>query len=311
MLNIALIFPGQGSQSVGMGKDFFDNTDIAKEIFKKADEILEKPLSEICFEGPEDSLKQTINTQPAILTVSIIAYEVLKSKYNLIFKYTAGHSLGEYSALYASEVLDFETCLKLVKKRSEAMDEAPNGAMTAIMGLQQEKLEEIINEVSAEGIVSIANYNTPEQLVITGAPESVDLAGSKAKEAGAKRVLPLPVSGAFHSALMKKPSNEFAQESRNYKFSTAKVPVITNIDAVPTTEGFNDKLVSQIYSSVRWTQTIEYMKGNGIETFIELGPGKVLSGMVKKIDRKLNVLNVADMASLDATLSALGVKLNV
>lgn len=202
MSNIALIFPGQGSQKVGMGKDLYENSDIAKNLFNKIDSILGKELSTLCFDGPEEELKKTINTQPAIVAVSIIAYETLKEKHNLDVKFTAGHSLGEYSALYASGVLDLESTIKLVKWRSECMDAAPSGAMTAIVGLAQEKLEEIVNEVSQKGVVAIANYNTPEQLVITGDPAMVEEAGAMAKEAGAKRVLPLPVSGAFHSPLM-------------------------------------------------------------------------------------------------------------
>ncbi|MGD9580692.1 MAG: ACP S-malonyltransferase [Vampirovibrionia bacterium] len=311
MSNIALIFPGQGSQVVGMGKDLYENSDIAKDLFDKIDGILGKKLSTLCFEGPEEELKQTINTQPAIVAVSIIAYETLKAKYDINFKYTAGHSLGEYSALYASGVLDLESTINLVKRRSECMDAAPSGAMTAIVGLEQTKLEDIISEVSKEGIVAIANYNTPEQLVITGDPEMVTKAGEMAKEAGAKRVIPLPVSGAFHSPLMQQPADEFASSISLYNFNNASVPVVTNIDALSTTEGFDQKLVKQIYSSVMWTQSVELMKQNGVDTFIEVGPGKVLSGMVKKIDRKLNVLNVADMASLEATLNNLSSALSV
>ena len=311
MSNIALIFPGQGSQSVGMGKDFFDNSNFAKELFERVDNILGKSLSETCFNGPEEDLKQTTNTQPAILAVSIIAYEMLKSKCDLSFKYAAGHSLGEYSALYATGVLDLESSLKLVKRRSELMDAAPAGAMAAIIGLDQDKLEDIAKEVSASGVFTIANYNTPQQLVVSGEKDAVDLACTLAKEAGAKRALPLPVSGAFHSPLMQKPAEEFAQEVTKYIYTTPVVPVITNIDAKPTTEGFDAKLVKQIHSSVRWTQTLQLMQQSGVDTFIEIGPGKVLSGMVKKIDRKLNVLNVENMASLDATLSALGAKCNV
>lgn len=311
MSNIALIFPGQGSQSAGMGKDFFENSDLAKQLFDKIDSILGYELSQICFEGPEEELKKTINTQPAILAVSIIAYEVLKSKYDLKFKYTAGHSLGEYSALYASGVLDLESAVMLVKKRAEAMDAAPSGAMAAVMGLAQETLEDIATQANQKGVFTIANYNTPEQLVISGSSEAVDFASELANKAGAKRVIPLAVSGAFHSPLMKKPSDDFSKEVKKFNFNSAAVPVITNIDAQPTTEGFDLKLIKQIYSSVKWTQTIELMKNSGIDTFIEVGPGKVLSGMIKKIDRKLNVMNVADMQSLDLTLAFLGAKLNV
>lgn len=311
MSKVALIFPGQGSQVVGMGKDLYDNSDIAKNLFDKIDSILDKKLSTLCFNGPEEELKKTINTQPAIVAVSIIAYETLKQKFNLKVEFTAGHSLGEYSALYASGVLDLEATIKLVKWRSECMDNAPSGAMSAIIGLAQDKLEEITREVSQKGVFAIANYNTPEQLVITGDPSMVELAGTMAKEAGAKRVLPLPVSGAFHSPLMQQPAQEFAKNLSKYTFNKATTPVITNIDAEITTDGFDQKLIKQIYSSVMWTQTVELMKQSGVDTFIEVGPGKVLSGMVKKIDRKLNVLNVADMESLEATLTTLGSPLSV
>lgn len=311
MSNIALIFPGQGSQVVGMGKDFYENSNIAKDIFQKVDSILNKPLSKLCFNGPEEDLKRTINTQPAILTVSIIAFEILRSKFNIEFKYTAGHSLGEYSALYASNVLDLETAVNLVKKRSELMDKASFGTMVAIVGLNQPDLENIVKQASSKGVINIANYNTPEQLVITGESEAVDFAANLAQQAGAKRTIPLQVSGAFHSSFMIKPSEEFSKEVSKYTFNAPEVPVVTNIDALPSNEGFDQKLVKQIYSSVRWTQTIEFMKSAGIDTFIEIGPGKVLSGMVKKIDRKLNTLNIEDMGSLDSTLSFLGAKLNV
>lgn len=311
MSKVALIFPGQGSQAVGMGKDFFENSPQGKEIFEKADAILDRSLSSICFDGPEEELRKTTNTQPAIVTVSIIAYELLKEKTNINFAYTAGHSLGEYSALYAAGVLDLESTIKLVQKRSELMDQAPDGAMTAVIGLAQDKLQEIEKELAATYAFTIANYNTPDQLVISGEKEAVNKANTMVKEAGAKRAIPLPVSGAFHSPLMEKPAQKFAGEVSQYSFNTPSVPVITNIDAQPTNDGFDQKLVKQIHSSVRWTQTIQYMKDNGVDTFIELGPGKVLSGMVKKIDRKLTVINVADMASLEATATRLKETLSV
>lgn len=311
MSKVALIFPGQGSQAVGMGKDFFDNSDIAKDIFNQVDSILGRSLSSTCFEGPEEDLRQTTNTQPAIMTVSIIAYELLKAKCNMDFAFTAGHSLGEYSALYAAGVLDLESAVKLIQKRSELMDKAPAGAMTAVIGLAQDKLIEIEKELAASYAFTIANYNTPDQLVISGDKDAVAQANEMVKEAGAKRAIPLPVSGAFHSPLMEKPAQEFAQEVCKYTFNAPVVPVVTNIDAQPTQGGFDQKLVKQIHSSVRWTQTIEFMKDNGVEIFVELGPGKVLSGMVKKIDRKLTVVNIEDMSSLEAAAERLGQTLSV
>jgi [acyl-carrier-protein] S-malonyltransferase len=311
MSKLALIFPGQGSQTVGMGKNFFENADRAREVFHSVDSIMEKSLSQICFEGPDVELTQTIHTQPAILTVSIIAYELLKSKTDIDFSFVAGHSLGEYSALYAAGVLDLESVVKLVKKRSELMNNAPKGAMTAILGLSQDKVKEITDQASQNGVVTVANYNTMDQIVISGESAAVEYAGSLAKEAGAKRAIALPVSGAFHSPLMKEPAAEFEKEVNQYTFNKARIPVITNIDAEPTTEGFDHKLVKQIYSSVMWTQTLQKMKDAGVDTFIEVGPGKILAGMVKKFDRKLRVYNVFDMESLETTLNVLSEKVNV
>lgn len=311
MSNLAIVFPGQGSQVVGMGKDLNDNYEIAQKVFNKFDEILDKPLSKICFEGPEEDLKLTINTQPAILAVSIAAFEVLKSKCPINFNYTAGHSLGEYAALYASNVIDLETSIKLVKRRAELMSSAPGGSMLAVLNFDLSKIESIIKEASATGIITIANYNTPEQVVISGEKKAVDLAMTLLKEAGARKIIPLQVSGAFHSLLMKEPANEFNNEVLKYNFNKANKPVITNIDAKATNEGFDQKLVKQIYSSVLWTQTMELLKSSDVDTIIEFGPGKVLAGMFKKYDRSFNVYNVADISTLETTISSLKTKISV
>lgn len=307
MGKIALIFPGQGSQSVGMGLDFYNSTEIGKNIFDKFDEITGKSISKICFEGPEEELKQTNNTQPAILAVSIIAYELLKNKTGVKAEYLAGHSLGEYSALYAAGVLSLEDVIKVVQKRADLMSQSQTGGMTAILGLDDEKLQDVIDKASNSGVVSVANYNTPDQTVITGESLAIGAANALAAEYGAKRVIPLAVSGAFHSPLMKPASESFAEFIEQFNISDAQTPVLTNTDAEPTTSGseFKTKMVEQIYSSVYWKQSISYMVENGVDTFIEIGPGKVLSGMVKKISRASKVYNVYDIESLNSVVESL------
>lgn len=310
MGKVALIFPGQGSQSVGMGKDLFETSEAAKNVFKTADRVLNKNISEICFVGPEEDLKQTINTQPAILTTSIAALEAFKENNEIRVDYVAGHSLGEYVAMYASNVLDLESVLKIISKRAELMGNAATkttGTMAAVLGLSQEKIEECLNTIQSEGIVSVANYNSPEQIVITGEVDAVNNAMVALKEAGAKRVIPLPVSGAFHSALMKDASIEFGSFINQFNVNNAQIPVITNTDAQVTlnSEEFISKMPTQIYSSVYWTQTIQNMIKNGVDTFIEVGPGKVLAGLNKKIDSNVTTYNIYDNASLTATIEAL------
>lgn len=302
----AFIFPGQGSQYVGMGLDFYNSSEIAKNIFDKFNEILGKDLTKICFEGPEDALKQTINTQPAILAVSIIGYELLKEKMNIKPDYFAGHSLGEYAALYAAGVLNLNDAISLVQKRAQLMDQSAKGSMSAILGMDEQKLEELINIASSEGLVSIANYNTPEQTVITGEEKAVNKANEVAAQLGAKRVIPLAVSGAFHSALMKSASEDYARFVANFNINDALIPVVTNVDAVPTRDKaeFKQKMVDQIHSSVYWKQSIAFMLEQGADTFIEIGPGKVLSGMIKKIDRSATVFNINDLQSLNVIVNS-------
>lgn len=310
MKKIAFIFPGQGSQSIGMGKDLYDNFAEAKKVFDKADDVLGRSISKICFEGPEEDLKQTINTQPAILTTSIAALEVLKSKLSVSPLYLAGHSLGEYGALYCSGALSLENTFKLIAKRAESMNEAKGGTMAAVLGLDEEKVLKCLKEANNVSYVSVANYNCPGQIVITGKEEGVAKATELLNAAGAKRVMPLAVSGAFHSELMKDASEKFADFAKDVEVNDASIPVITNVDAEITTKAsdFKNKMPQQIYSSVYWTQTINKMIENGVDTFIEIGPGKVLAGLNKKISAEVTTYNVYDKTSLEVCINELNLQ---
>ena len=304
---IAFVFPGQGSQSVGMGKDLYENFAAAKNVFDTADKVLGKSVTTICFEGPEEDLKLTVNTQPSIVTMSIAALEAFKSELDVEVSATAGHSLGEYCAMYASGVMDLETTLKAIQKRADLMGATKGGAMAAVLNAPEGSIEKAIEEASSVGYVDVANYNSPAQVVITGDEAAVAKAGELLSAAGAKRVVPLAVSGAFHSKFMEGAGKEFANFVSELDLKDASIPVFTNVDAEATILGaeFKNKMPKQIYSSVQWTQSVQKMVAEGVDTFVEIGPGKVLAGLIKKIDASVSVYNVYDKASLDATVSSL------
>jgi len=309
MGKVAFIFPGQGSQQVGMGVDLVEEFAVAKETFAQADNALDIDISKLCFEGPTEDLQQTSNTQPAILTTSIAVYRVLKEK-GIEPDIVAGHSLGEYSALVAAGVLDFTDAVKLVRRRGQLMEESDpsgKGTMAAIIGLNPKEVEEVCQKASTAGVVEPANYNCPGQVVISGEKEGVEQATKLAQEAGAKKAIILNVSGPFHSSLMEPAGEKLSQELAEVNFNNAQVPVVTNVNAELTSKGeqFSQALIEQISGSVRWEESIKAMIAGGVDTFIEVGPGRVLKGFMRRIDRKVTALNVEDLVSLEKTLKKL------
>lgn len=288
----AFVFPGQGAQFVGMGKDLYDNSPLAKELFEKANDILGYRITDIMFEGTDEDLRQTKVTQPAVFLHSVISALCMGEKFQP--EMTAGHSLGEFSALVAAGALSFEDGLKLVYARAMAMQKACEMApstMAAIIALADEKVEEICDAVNKEGnVVVAANYNCPGQIVISGSIEGIDKACALMKEAGAKRALPLKVGGAFHSPLMEPAKVELETAIQATEIKTPKCPVYQNVDALPHTDPAEIKanLIAQLTGSVRWTQTVMNMVADGADDFTECGPGAVLQGMIKKISKEVN-----------------------
>ena len=307
--NLALIFPGQGSQAVGMGKDLAEKYPIARQTFEEADEVLGYNLSQLCFDGPEDQLRLTEITQPAILTVSVAALRVLGSS---IPKpcYVAGHSLGEYSAHVAAGTFTFADAVRTVRNRGKYMQEAVPvgvGAMAAILGMEFDKVAAVCEEAAQGEVCSPANINSPDQIVISGDTAAVERAAKLADERGAKRAKLLPVSAPFHCSLMKPAQDRLEGDLKKLTMNKPVYPVVCNVDADPVTDNIRalQTLVRQVTGSVKWEQCMRLLIAQGVQTFIEVGPGKVLCGLMRQIDRSKTCLNVADEASLAKTLEAL------
>ena len=301
---IAFLFPGQGAQEVGMGKDLINNFLKAKDIKKEADQLLGFELSSIYLNGPKKELNHTTNTQPAIFTVSMMADKLLRSE-GIEPVMTAGHSLGEYSALASAGVFNFEDGLKLVRKRGKYMNNAlpaGKGGMAAIIKLDKNIIEEICQKV--EGVCEIANYNSPLQIVISGEKDSIKEAVNLAKEEGALKAIELDVSGPFHSSLMGAARDKLAEEINKITFNKPNMPIVTNVSA-DFTEDINkikDQLLAQLTHSVRWEESMRTMIDHGIDTFIEVGPGRILKGLMRRIDKSVDVYNVYDKNSFDKTI---------
>jgi len=309
MKNIAFIFPGQGSQYVGMGKEIHEEFLEAKKVFEKANKILNKDISELCFNGPIEELTSTENNQVAIVTLSIALFEILKS-HGINPKVVAGLSLGEYSALISSGIMNFEEGLRVVRERGIFMKEdsdKTNGSMAAIIGGKIEIIEEVCNELSDKGIIGIANYNCSSQIVISGEDFLVEEAMRSLKIKGAKKIVKLPVSGGFHTELMDNASTKLGDVLSEVTFNESNIEVIPNVtgEVLQNVMELRQLLEAQVKSSVKWQKTIENMIDMGINTFIEVGPGKALSGFVKKISKDVKILNVEDKESIYSTLKYL------
>jgi [acyl-carrier-protein] S-malonyltransferase len=309
---IAYLFPGQGSQHAGMGKDLAENFQAARKIFEEADDALGFALSELCFNGPADQLQLTENTQPAILTVSIAALRVLESEGFPKPDFVAGHSLGEYSALVAAGALSLTDAVRTVRARGRYMQEAVPlgvGAMAAILGANLDVVMEACAEAAQGQVCSAANINSPGQVVIAGDTAAIDRAIGLLKERGAKRAMKLNVSAPFHCALMQPAQERLAVDLNSIPFKNLSTPLVTNVDAKAIELGAEarDALVRQVSQPVRWLQSVEFLISQGVQSLIEIGPGKVLSGLVRQIDRNLRCVNVEDKASLCAAREALSV----
>jgi [acyl-carrier-protein] S-malonyltransferase len=323
---VAFLFPGQGSQAAGMGADIFETSPAARRVFESADEALGIALSDLCFHGPDDVLRETINAQPAIVTVSLALLAALQASLNehtsswsspLVPSYTAGHSVGEYAALVASGALQLKDAIRLVRERGRLMHYEGTvcpGGMAAVIGMDEGPLEEVCQEATAQAVVnlprdahpgqgrvSIANFNAPGQIVISGEQAALSVAMELAKARGAKRVIPLAVSGAFHSPVMQPAAVGLAQAIEQTEVHDASIPIIGNMHAKPLTKAqeIREELAQQIAAPVQWTRTIEYLAGAGVTIFLEIGPGQALTGMVKRIAKGVTTLNVSSGADIE------------
>jgi len=338
---VAFLFPGQGSQAVGMGADIFEASPAARRVFESVDQALGTSLSTICFQGPDEVLRETINTQPAIVTVSLALLAALQEALTehtsswsspLIPSYTAGHSVGEYAALVTSGVLRLQDAVRLVRERGRLMHHEGTvcpGGMAAVIGMDAEILQEVCQEATAQSVatlvdashpglgqVSVANFNAPGQIVISGEQGALNLAIVLAKARGAKRVIPLAVSGAFHSPVMQPAAEGLAQAIRSSEVYNATIPIIGNIHATPLTEAhaIREELTEQIAAPVQWIRTIEYLADAGVTTFLEIGPGQALTGMVKRIVKGVTTLNVSsarDIENAVGTIREMGLVVEV
>lgn len=311
-MTTAWIFPGQGSQAVGMGRDLYEHVPAARAVFEEADDTLGLPISRLCFEGPEADLTATENAQPALLTVSTALVRALEALHGALPRpqAVAGHSLGEYSALVAGGALDFATALRLVRRRGELMAEAREGSMAAVIGMGEQPLEELCREVSealqssgAPGsTVVVANYNAPDQLVISGSTLAVEHASLQAKERGAKRVIPLKVSAAFHSPLMMDAAEGMARVIGDALVRDLRIPLVANVTAAPlaSADDVRREVVAQVVAPVRWIASVQQMVAQGVTTFVEIGPGKVLTGLVRRIAPEARLVNIGSVADTRA-----------
>lgn len=298
---VAYIFPGQGSQTVGMGKDLYETFQSSKTVIDQADEVLKFPLSRLFFEGPEDELRQTVNAQPALVTVSFACLKAMQETGVNIASvaFMAGHSLGEYTALAAADVIDFATAVYLARERGRLMQEAGTatpGGMVAVLGMDEDALAEVCKETDTQ----IANYNSPGQLVISGAAPNVARAAELAKSRGASRTVPLQVSGAFHSPLMKPAEEALSGMVASMPFKSPTVPIVGNTTALPltTADDVKAELTRQLCHGVQWQRSVEYMVAQGVSTFVEIGPSKVLTGLVRRINKNVATVNVGDVQTV-------------
>ena len=303
MGKIAFVFPGQGAQSVGMAKDVYDAVPASRNVIDLADRTLGFSISSMMFEGPEQELKQTCNTQPALLAASIAYLEAVRDT-GITPDFVAGHSLGEYSALVAAGVLRLEEAAAIVRSRGEFMEQAVpggQGSMAAVLGADRSALAALCSDITAGGnLVELANINCPGQIVISGSASGVEAASSRVKEAGGKRAIPLEVSGPFHSSLMKEAAGNLAKRLESASFAEPRVDVVANVTARPAqAEQIRELLVEQVYSPVLWHDSVEWMIAQGVDTFIEIGPGNVLTGLIKKIDKSVKTMNVNSLAGVE------------